>query len=335
SLAELRPRKGTRCYYASTRRMNYSPHADQNSLAIHAQNAGVGKMIKPQRIVIVRHGESMGNLDETAYGTIPDWLIPLTKQGHEDARNTGRLVKQHVRDGPVFFYTSPYLRTKQTLAGMVEAFTSNEIIGVREEPRLTEQQFGNFQNLQTIQSSKAERARFGRFYYRFPEGESGLDVYNRATSFIATMFRDFANPLIARDDITVIIVTHGLTLRLLVMRWFRYSILEFESTFNPPNGGFVVMERRNNPEGEGEAWYELTKESLEMINLKPQSAEGLSLPKLLSQLPKVSKASLHYHLLHFSHFLFLLLQGGRGSPASDLHSSSIGWGTRRSAVMPR
>lgn len=49
---------------------------------------------------------------------------------------------------------------------------------------------------------------------RFPQGESGLDVYNRATSFIATMFRDFANENIARDDLNVIIVTHGLTLRL-------------------------------------------------------------------------------------------------------------------------
>ena len=50
---------------------------------------------------------------------------------------------------------------------MVEAFDTNYIVGVREEPRLTEQQFGNFQNLATIVNSKAERARFGRFYYRY------------------------------------------------------------------------------------------------------------------------------------------------------------------------
>lgn len=54
----------------------------------------------------------------------------------------------------------------KTLAGLVEAFDTNYIVGVREEPRLTEQQFGNFQNLATIVNSKAERARFGRFYYR-------------------------------------------------------------------------------------------------------------------------------------------------------------------------
>lgn len=60
----------------------------------------------------------------------------------------------------------PQKTDKQTLAGMVEAFDTNYIVGVREEPRLTEQQFGNFQNLATIVMSKAERARFGRFYYR-------------------------------------------------------------------------------------------------------------------------------------------------------------------------
>lgn len=28
------------------------------------------------------------------------------------------------------------------------------------------------------------------------------------------------------------------------MRWFQYSIADFEETLNPANGGFVVMERR-------------------------------------------------------------------------------------------
>ncbi|CAN0430319.1 unnamed protein product [Ectocarpus sp. 12 AP-2014] len=180
---------------------------------------------------------------------------------------------------------------------MVEAFDTNYIVGVREEPRLTEQQFGNFQNLATIVNSKAERARFGRFYYRFPQGESGLDVYNRATSFIATMFRDFANESIARDDLNVIIITHGLTLRLLVMRWFQYSIADFEETLNPENGSFVVMERKEKEDTDSRFfkdvsaerrdlrhWYELTPESRAHINFKEQQQFG-SLWKLLSELP--------------------------------------------------
>eukprot|EP00612_Vaucheria_litorea_P002663 CAMPEP_0171458714 /NCGR_PEP_ID=MMETSP0945-20130129/4282_1 /TAXON_ID=109269 /ORGANISM="Vaucheria litorea, Strain CCMP2940" /LENGTH=97 /DNA_ID=CAMNT_0011984577 /DNA_START=575 /DNA_END=864 /DNA_ORIENTATION=+ len=97
------------------------------------------------------------------------------------------------------------------------------------------------------------------------------------------MFRDFSNEQISRDDLNVVIITHGLTLRLMVMRWFQYSIADFENTFNPPNGGYVVMERIQGESGL-ESWYELTKESLELINLKPQRQFG-SLWHLLSELP--------------------------------------------------
>ena len=34
----------------------------------------------PKRIILVRHGESLGNVDESAYCSISDWKIPLTEQ---------------------------------------------------------------------------------------------------------------------------------------------------------------------------------------------------------------------------------------------------------------
>mmetsp|Transcript_27610 Transcript_27610/g.36226 ORF Transcript_27610/g.36226 Transcript_27610/m.36226 type:complete len:304 (-) Transcript_27610:154-1065(-) len=253
---------------------------DQDGLGIHFMNKP--GLLRPRRIILLRHGESRGNRDETAYVHCPDWKIPLTRKGWADARLAGDVVKEIVKDAPIFFYTSPYLRTKQTLAGMLGAFEGNHIIGVREEPRITEQQFGNFQNVLTIKNAKDERARFGRFYYRFPQGESGLDVYNRVTSFIATMFRDFANPNIASPDLNIVVVTHGLTLRLLVMRWFQYTIQDFEESHNPPNGGCVVMERVSDESGKH--WYELTDQSLELIRLKRQKNYG-SLWKLLDGLP--------------------------------------------------
>ncbi len=35
------------------------------------------------------------------------------------------------------------------------------------------------QDAEGKQREKAERLRFGRFFYRFPNGESGADVYDR------------------------------------------------------------------------------------------------------------------------------------------------------------
>jgi hypothetical protein len=40
------------------------------------------------------------------------------------------------------------------------------------------------------EDAKSERSKFGRFFYRFPSGEAGLDVYNRVSSFIPTLVRD-------------------------------------------------------------------------------------------------------------------------------------------------
>ncbi|CAI5480413.1 unnamed protein product [Closterium sp. Yama58-4] len=61
------------------------------------------------------------------------------------------------------------------------AFERQHILGVREEPRLREQDFGNFQVQERMRQIKDMRQRFGRFFYRFPEGESSADVYDRVT----------------------------------------------------------------------------------------------------------------------------------------------------------
>ena len=38
------------------------------------------KYMLPKRIILLRHGESLGNIDDTAYSTIPDWKLPLTRR---------------------------------------------------------------------------------------------------------------------------------------------------------------------------------------------------------------------------------------------------------------
>eukprot|EP00967_Tisochrysis_lutea_P088015 scaffold124639_cov31-Tisochrysis_lutea.AAC.3 len=48
---------------------------------------------------------------------------------------------------------------------------------------------GNFQDASRMEKVFKERQKFGRFYYRFPNGEAGTDVYDRMASFITYMFR--------------------------------------------------------------------------------------------------------------------------------------------------
>jgi broad specificity phosphatase PhoE len=83
-----------------------------------------------------------------SYETTADWQIPLTNLGREQARRAGKtvasLLHQEVsnedgcqqRDGKVYFYVSPYLRTRQTLREMLREVNNQSIVGIREDPRM-------------------------------------------------------------------------------------------------------------------------------------------------------------------------------------------------------
>lgn len=224
-----------------------------------------------QRIILVRHGESAGNIDPSTYVTCADWRIPLTKRGHEQASASGKKIRALLGDpengSRVFFYVSPYKRTRQTLQGILRELDEKQVVGVREEPRISEQQFGNFQCVEDVNEAKEERNEFGRFYFRFPNGEAGFDVYSRVTSFISTVMRDCSQARAAGHDssnFNMCIVTHGLTLRLFLMRWFQYTVSEFEDSVNPENGAVVVLERHTNPVT-GLQWFEVRQSELDEL----------------------------------------------------------------------
>ena len=49
--------------------------------------------------------------------------------------------------------------------------TSSQVLYHREDPRLREQEWGNFQNPTEMEEIKKQRRQTGAFYYRFPTGE--------------------------------------------------------------------------------------------------------------------------------------------------------------------
>lgn len=175
------------------------------------------------RIILLRHGESLGNVDELAYTRIPDHAQPLTDTGSAQARAAAEPVGALLGDRPAEAYVSPYLRTKETF----------RLLGVEDrcahvvyEPRLREQDWGNLQDPDEQELEKQRRHEFGHFFYRLPHGESGADVDDRVAAFLSEL-APAADPLR-----TVLIVSHGLTIRLLCRRLFGWSIELFESLSN-------------------------------------------------------------------------------------------------------
>ncbi|CAN1778223.1 Phosphoglycerate mutase-like protein AT74 [Linum perenne] len=174
---------------------------------------------RPRRIILVRHGQSEGNVDENAYTRVADPKIELTQKGKAQAEECGRRIRELIEkngaaeeDWKVYFYVSPYKRTRQTLQHLGKAFERGRISGVREEPRLREQDFGNFQDRERMRVEKVLRNLYGRFFFRFPNGESAADVYDRITGVF-------------------------------LMRWYKWTVEQYERLHNFGNAGMLVMEK--------------------------------------------------------------------------------------------
>lgn len=206
--------------------------------------------VLPKRIILMRHAESQGNLDHAAYTTTPDNKIPLTEQGLAQAQLAGAQLRRVVSteedaDWRVYFYVSPYERTRSTLCQIGRSFSRTRVIGVREECRIREQDFGNFQVQERMKAIKESREKFGRFFYRFPEGESAADVYDRVSSFLESLWRDIDMNRLRHNpcqDLNLVIISHGLTSRVFLMKWFKWTVEQFEHLNNLGNCEFRVMQ---------------------------------------------------------------------------------------------
>jgi len=94
----------------------------------------------PDRLVLIRHGESLGNVNSDLYGEVPDNAMPLTDFGWEQAYAAGRVLKDEIlkdlQEGDcsrVHFVVSPYVRTVETFNGIVSAWSDPRKAGKKED----------------------------------------------------------------------------------------------------------------------------------------------------------------------------------------------------------
>lgn len=211
----------------------------------------------PQRIYLVRHGESEGNVDKTTHRRKPDHAIELTERGHEQAKAVGLFLRQEFQDAglldsPIRLWTSPYKRTRQTADGIIKG-AGDELFKDRyEDISLREQQFGLFDGYddkELAEKFPLEHAHYmkcksfsGRFYAAMPLGESHCQVAERVKPFFGTLIRDAET----KDIQTVVIVSHGVTMRAFTMQWLHLSPEWFEASKNPTNCSVYLLERDEN-----------------------------------------------------------------------------------------
>ena len=175
----------------------------------------------PALLVMVRHGESEGNVrsvDERAAYRMPTHGYPLTEKGKEQARISGEYVRNRFGEFDTR-YVSYYTRAKQTMELMYPNAK------VYEDPRLAESQRGIWhtmtqeQVMQYFPGEMERKEREGYYHYRPPGGENWPDIELRIHSFLGTLTRDY-------EDKKVLMVVHGHWLLLFQRLIHHFSIDE-------------------------------------------------------------------------------------------------------------
>jgi probable phosphoglycerate mutase len=187
----------------------------------------------PERLYLVRHGQSQGNVardaaDEAGAHEIDiqmrDVDVPLSELGHRQAEAAGAwFANLPTAERPEIILSSPYVRARQTAEiickqGALAGGASRTIV----DERLREREFGIFDRLTTagirerFPEEAAHRRRLGKFYHRPPGGESWADVILRLRSAMNTINLHYC-------DKRVLIVCHQV-----VVLCFRYILEELD-----------------------------------------------------------------------------------------------------------
>ena len=157
----------------------------------------------PERLWIIRHGESAGNVARDAAHAagldiididMRDVDVDLSELGELQAGSLGRwFAALPESERPEVVFASPYVRARRTaeFIGAAGGFEREHDFHVDE--RLREKEFGILDRLTTkgIRDRHPEQAEFrrilGKFYHRPPGGESWCDTILRLRSALDTI----------------------------------------------------------------------------------------------------------------------------------------------------
>ena len=142
------------------------------------------------KLYVARHGETEWNALNKICGRTD---IPLTERGLEQAK----LLAANMTDKQLdVIIASPMIRAQQTAAAVSEVID----VPVLTDERLIEQNFGDFEGLD--RGTPEYLANKRQFAYRYPGGESQMDVAYRVYGLIEELKGKY-------PDKNILLVCHG------------------------------------------------------------------------------------------------------------------------------
>ena len=194
----------------------------------------------PKRVVLVRHGESEGNVkssDDISFDDKANHEFALTEKGKKSAQQIGEYLQQKYGDFDTYF-CSTFRRTQETLS-----LAYPQVVPII-DPRLNELWRGIWHTMskESVLALYPEEARIrereGEYHYRPPGGQNCQDVEAMIYSFLQTIRADHA-------DKTVLISAHGNWMLLFWRIMLNQHPKEFESRYKKgkyKNCAIVVYE---------------------------------------------------------------------------------------------
>lgn len=193
-------------------------------------------------LIAIRHARSMANEDKTIYDNIHDEDISVSISGEEYFYSKEEEIIENINSVLGIFnknidvYCSPYLRTVQTYELLKGLFNKHDIhVNYFElNPLLIEHTCYYFYNSIDFEKYQEELVKYGsRFYFKYKNGENGVDVYQRVVTFfnnlkLSRMYMDVPNN-------PVLLVTHGFTMNIIDMYINKLSPLQFDNMKFPRN----------------------------------------------------------------------------------------------------
>ncbi|MFV8333966.1 2,3-bisphosphoglycerate-dependent phosphoglycerate mutase [Flavobacterium sp. GSP14] len=179
-------------------------------------------------LILVRHGQSVYNLENRFTGTLD---IDLTPLGEEEVRRAGEKLKDYKFE---IAYTSMLIRAQKSLRIILEVLGQTEIPVVKNSA-LNERMYGSLQGLNKAEIAKkygTEQVEIWRRSYAIcpPDGESLASTFDRTVSYYKTEIESNL-----RAGKNVLLVTHGNSLRAVMMYLENISPKDIEK-INIPTG---------------------------------------------------------------------------------------------------
>lgn len=210
--------------------------------------AGYSHTDWPERLWVVRHGQSAGNVARDAAESgglklidiqLRDADTPLSDLGKQQSVALASWFAARDKTlQPEVFLTSPFVRAQQSLEIVAAALAAGGA-ELQADERLREKEFGLLDRYTKLGIAEkfselaAQRARVGKFYFRPPGGESWCDVILRLRSVVEELRRDYVGR-------RVIIVSHQVVVncfRYLLEKMDEQTILDIDRRGDVPNCG--------------------------------------------------------------------------------------------------